>query len=67
MPKVTDPNGKELTRQKMIGALLRRIVAYTIVLKRQLNEEDYEALKTLRPFLKATDALMAEIGCQDKM
>jgi LuxR family quorum sensing-dependent transcriptional regulator len=48
------------------SALLRRIAAYTVVLKRQLKEEDFKALKTLRPFLKATDRLMAELGYQDE-
>jgi hypothetical protein len=53
-------------REEMIDALLRRIAAYTVVLKRQVREEDYKALKTLRPFLKAADRLMAEIGSQDQ-
>jgi hypothetical protein len=52
--------------EEMIDALLRRIAAYTAVLKRQVREEDYKALKTLRPFLKAADRLMAEIGYQDQ-
>jgi hypothetical protein len=38
--------------------------AYTVVLKTQLKEEDYKALKTLRPFLKAADDLMAETRYQ---
>jgi hypothetical protein len=66
MPKAKDPDGTELTREEMIDALLRRIAAYTVVLKRQVREEDYKALKTLRPFLKAADRLMAEIGYQDQ-
>ena len=66
MPKAKDPDGNELTREEIIAALLRRITAYTVVLKRQVREEDYKALKTLRPFLKAADRLMAEIGYQDQ-
>jgi hypothetical protein len=50
----------------MIDALLRRIAAYTVVLKRQVREEDYKALKTLRPFLKAADRLTVEIGYQNE-
>jgi hypothetical protein len=34
-------------------------------MERQLKEEDYKTLKSLRPFLKAADRLMAEIGYQD--
>ena len=66
MPKAKDPNKKELTREQTIDALLQRVAAYTVVLKRQLKEEDYTALKSLRPFLKAADRLMAEIGYQDE-
>jgi hypothetical protein len=66
MPKRKDPDGGELTREEMIDALLRRIAAYTVVLKRQVTEEDYKRLKTLRPFLKAADRLMTEIGYQDE-
>jgi hypothetical protein len=66
MPKARDPDGNSLTREKMIDALLRRIAAYTVVLKRQVREEDYKALKTLRPFLKAADRLMVEIGYQNE-
>jgi hypothetical protein len=65
MPKARDLNGKKLTRKETTYALLRRIAAYTVVLERQLQAEDFKALKTLRPFLKATDKLMAEIGYQD--
>ncbi len=50
----------------MVDALLRRIAAYTAVLKRQVTSEDYKRLKTLRSFLKAADKLMAEIGYQDE-
>jgi len=67
MPKAKGPDGNALTREEMIDALLLRIAAYTVVLKRQLNEEDYKALKTLRPFLKAADRLMVEIDYQDEM
>jgi hypothetical protein len=66
MPNESKLNGKELTREETMYALLRRIAAYTVVLERQLQEEDFKALKTLRPFLKATDKLMAEIGYQDE-
>ena len=66
MPKAKGPDGSELTREEMIEALLRRIAAYTVVLKRQLIEEDFKALKSLRPFLKAADRLMAEIGYEDE-
>ncbi len=66
MPKAKDPDGKELTREEMVDALLRRIAAYTAVLKRQVTSEDYKRLKTLRSFLKAADKLMAEIGYQDE-
>jgi hypothetical protein len=66
MPKAKDPDGKELSREETVDALLRRIAAYTIVLKRQLNDDDYKKLKTLRPFLKAADRLIAEIGDQDE-
>ncbi len=66
MSKAKGPDGNELTREEMVDALLRRIAAYTVVLKRQLNDEDFKALKSLRPFLKAVDRLMAEIGYQDE-
>jgi hypothetical protein len=66
MAKAKDPDGTELTREEMVDALLRRIAAYTIVLKGQVTEEDYKRLKTLRPFLKAADRLMTEIGYQDE-
>jgi hypothetical protein len=66
MPKAKDPDGIELTREEMVDALLRRIAAYTVVLKGQLKEEDFKTLRTLRPFLKAADRLMAEIGYQDE-
>jgi hypothetical protein len=66
MPKRKDPDGGELTREEMVDALLRRIAAYTVVLKRQVTEEDYKRLKTLRPFLKAAGRLMTEIGYQDE-
>ncbi len=66
MPKARDLNGKKLTRKETMYALLRRIAAYTVVLERQLQAEDFKVLKTLRPFLKATDKLMAEIGYQDE-
>ena len=66
MPKAKDPGGNELTREETIEALLRRIAAYTVVLKSQLNDEDFKTLRTLRPFLKAADRLMAEIGYQDE-
>jgi hypothetical protein len=66
MPKRKDLDGGELTREETVDALLRRVAAYTVVLKRQVTEEDYKALKTLRPFLKAADRLMAEIGYQDE-
>jgi hypothetical protein len=62
MPKAKDPDGTELTREEMIDALLQRIAAYTVVLKRELRDEDFKTLRTLRPFLKAADRLMAEIG-----
>jgi len=66
MPKRKDPGGGELTREEMVDALLRRIAAYTIVLERQVTEEDYKRLKTLRAFLKAAEKLIAEIGSQDE-
>ncbi|MBD2750617.1 hypothetical protein IC232_28610 [Microvirga sp. BT688] len=66
MPKAKDPDGNELTREEMVDALLRRIAAYTVILKSELNDEDFKALKTLRPFLKAADRLMAEIRYQDQ-
>ena len=66
MPKARDPNGEELTREQTVDALLRRIAAYTVVLKRQLNDDDYKRLKTLRSYLKAADKLIAEIGHQDE-
>ena len=66
MPMAKDPNGNELTREDMIDALLRRIAAYTVVLEGQLKDEDFKTLKTLRPFLKAADRLMAEIGYEDE-
>ena len=66
MPKAKDPDGNELTREETVHALLQRIAAYTVVLKRQLKDEDFKALKTLRPFLKAADRLMAEIGYRDE-
>jgi hypothetical protein len=66
MPKAKDPDGKELTREEAVDALLRRIATYTVVLKRQVTSEDYKRLNTLRSFLKATDKLMAEIGYQDE-
>lgn len=65
MPKASDPNGEELTREETVEALLRRIAGYTIVLEKHLNDDDYKKLKTLRPFLRAADKLMAEIGYQD--
>ena len=66
MPKAKDPDGNELTRDETIEALLRRIAAYTVVLKSQLTYNHYKKLKSLRPFLKAADRLMAEIDYQDK-
>ena len=66
MPKERDPDGEELNREETVDALLRRIAAYTVVLKGQLKEEDFQTLMTLRPFLKAADRLMAEIGYQDE-
>ncbi len=66
MHNAKDPDGKELTQEQTIDALLQRIVAYAVVLKRQLKEEDYKALQSLRPFLKAADRLITEIGYQDK-
>jgi hypothetical protein len=66
MPKAKGLDGNELTREEIVDALLRRIAAYTVVLKSQLKQEDFKALKTLRPFLKAVDRLMAEIGYQDE-
>jgi hypothetical protein len=66
MPKAKHPDGTELTREAMIEALLRRIAAYTVVLKGQLKDEDFKTLRTLRPFLKAADRLLAEIGYQDE-
>jgi hypothetical protein len=66
MPKAKDPDGNELTREEMLDALLRRIAAYTVVLKGQLTDNDYKKLKSLRPFLKAADRLMVEIDYQDK-
>ena len=62
MPKAKNPDGDELAREEVIDALLRRIAAYTVVLKQQLTQEDYESIKALRPFLKAADRLIAEIG-----
>jgi hypothetical protein len=66
MPKAKGPDGNELTREEMVDALLRRIAAYTVVLKRQLKDEDFKTLRTLRPFLKAADRLMAEIGYREE-
>ncbi len=66
MPKAKSPDGNELTREEMVDALLRRIAAYTVVLKSHLRDEDFKTLRTLRPFLKAADRLMAEIGYQDE-
>ncbi len=66
MPKAKGPDGNELTQEEMVDALLRRIAAYTVVLKGQLKEEDFKTLRTLRSFLKAADRLMAEIGYQDE-
>ena len=66
MPKAKGPDGNELTREEMVDALLRRIAAYTVVLEGQLKDEDFKTLKTLRPFLKAADRLMAEIGYRDE-
>ncbi len=66
MLKAKDADGNELTREEMVDALLRRIVAHSVVLRRQLKGDDYKTLKTLRPFLKAADRLMAEISGQDK-
>ncbi len=66
MPKARDPDGEELNREETVDALLRRIAAYTVVLKRQVTKEDYTRLKTLRPFLNAANRLMAEIGYQDE-
>ena len=66
MPKAKGPDGPELTREEMVDVLLRRIAAYTVVLKSQLKDEDFKTLRTLRPFLKAADRLMAEIGYQDE-
>ena len=66
MPKAKDPDGTELTREEIVDALLRRIAAYTVVLKGELRDEDFKALRTLRPFLKAADRLMAEIGYRDE-
>ena len=66
MPKGKGPDGNELIREEMVDALLRRIAAYTVVLKGQLKEEDFQTLRTLRPFLKAAGRLMAEIGYQDE-
>jgi predicted AAA+ superfamily ATPase len=65
MPKAKDPDGKELSREETVDALLRRIAAYTVVLKRQATGEDYKRLKTLRAFLKAANKLMAEVGYRD--
>jgi hypothetical protein len=65
MLKAKGSDGNELARKDMVDALLRRIAAYTVVLKRQLKDDDYNRLKTLRPFLKAADRLMTEIGYQD--
>jgi hypothetical protein len=62
MPKAKGSDGTELTREEMVDALLQRIAAYTVVLKRELRDEDFKTLRTLRPFLKAADRLMAEIG-----
>jgi predicted AAA+ superfamily ATPase len=66
MPKAKDPDGKELSREETVDALLRRIAAYTVVLKRQVTGEDYKRLKTLRAFLKAANKLMVEIGDQNE-
>lgn len=66
MPKAKDPDGTELTREEMADALLRRIAAYTVVLKSHLKDEDFKTLRTLRPFLNAADRVMAEIGYQDE-
>ena len=66
MLKAKRPNRNESTREEVADALLRRIAAYTVVLKRQLKGDDYKRLKTLRPFLKAADRLMAEIGYRDE-
>jgi hypothetical protein len=66
MPKAKNPDGDELAREEVIDALLRRIAAYTVVLKQQLTQEDYESIKALRPFLKAADRLIAEIGYQGR-
>jgi len=66
MLKAKDADGNGLTREEMVDALLRRIAAYTVVLKRQLKGDDYKRLKTLRPFLKAADRMMAEIGYRDE-
>jgi hypothetical protein len=37
MPKAKGPDGTELTREEMVDALLQRIAAYTVVLKRELS------------------------------
>jgi hypothetical protein len=66
MPKAKGPDGNELTREDLVDALLQRIAAYTVVLKRQLRDEDFKTLRTLRPFLKAADRLMEEIGYRDE-
>jgi hypothetical protein len=66
MPKAKGPDGNELTREETVDALLQRIAAYTVVLKSQLRDEDFRTLRTLRPFLKAADRLMAEIGYRDE-
>ena len=64
MPKAQDLNGKELSREETVDALLRRIAAYTTVLKGHLTDEDHTRLNTLAPFLKAADDLIAEMGDQ---
>jgi len=56
-----------LNREETVDALLRRIAAYTIILRRQVTKDDYKRLKALRPFLNTADRLMAEIGYQDEM
>jgi hypothetical protein len=47
MLKAKDADGNGLTREEMVDALLRRMAAYTVVLKRQLKGDDYRRLKTL--------------------
>ncbi|MBD2749149.1 hypothetical protein IC232_20930 [Microvirga sp. BT688] len=66
MPKRKDPDDGELTQEEVVDALLLRIAAYTIVLERQVTEQDYKRLRTLRAFLKAAEKLIAEIGSQDE-